>query len=482
MTIIPIGIEDPDFGLERRERSSDALNQLSVIGQKVFDASKVAIWNLVHSPQVGKNGNTELMLAIGRNDLVRARELVLDGADPKVKNDGGLDALDFLKYQDTFFTKDKIKLCALLLVKKGMKQRVKEYLSDRLLPQAQATHVKINEKAKMIGERNRVLDQPLPLMIADAVKSFSPLSKKRQSDFNQTLREMFNNMAKIPELVPLLKITGYAIHKCFSKSRKELTLMCDPERKKVKTKDQRSVYGFYSPERHAIEFGGKSRINAESTLIHEITHFVAKMVFDNDCYPYYFNPYTYFFEEETVKSLLQDLKRMKSQSLLPLSFISLFKSSIYPQSERSKELVARISEMLLSGFMRVEVSPHVPSDEEIENSTSVILYNSRADGSEEEELRYAYMDKEESRIRSGKFIIDEPDLQFFKQEDWGSTVATNHEMHYLRLLLEEEKINAASDEFIDGMQIRLIDYYKSNFLPECEKYIKAIRLKKCLFR
>lgn len=488
--IILFSFELPNL-LTQRKNMISSLTQ----GFDHFRKCQEVLWRLVHTPQVGENGNTELHIAINQNELAHARTLLLNGADPCTTNDGGYDALNFLQYADTCFTQDKIDVCALLLANPRTQNRVNTYLHQHLLPHDQKIYDKIIQKKQEFEGQNKVLDSEEPQNIPKEVialeqphsESESPgmiLANKvivigdsndNNAKVQQTIKKIFSDLGKIPEFALLLKIAANATLGYSPHCHNELKIFCLADQDRIRDR----TLGEYVPRIKMLHFAGqRDEQTLRGTIIHEITHFVAHEVFRNDANPYYSDEKgridrEIFQKIENNLSKLDDTAaRVAEASLLRAILIEDIKLYRDPKVIHS-ELIARIPQLISWGVYSPRVCRQRPADDTLTTDEIYIYLNSHT---EKPELEYAFKDP------TGK-ISREPLKPLLSLNDLITRlkdveIKSKIELTPLEILIthhffnDEKQIVVEEYALVDETFGKLKKYYEENFLPHCAEYLR----------
>lgn len=234
-----------------------------------------------------ENGNTSLHYAIHKKYFHIAICLVLSGAYLDIKNNNNETPLELLlKYAEKDFDELAKELLGLMLY---IEPQAKTSKSSDFMSSISLLHTNF-------VQQNAEFKRSIESVLADNIRPHNHSTVLDKSFHKEAFREMYS----VSEFAPLLEIVRFAVlglHELGIKNHPanpKLLIMVDPNKDDTSEASLGTVndaYGFYY--QNQIMLGGKRSIHqdhskflARGTLIHEITHFVANEVFDNNCNPY----------------------------------------------------------------------------------------------------------------------------------------------------------------------------------------------------
>jgi TPR repeat protein len=308
---------------------------------------------------VDEEGNTALHLAIMSDSVDFARSLILYGAQFSIRNKQDKTAQGLLiDKKGGYFEKEEKRKELLALMLTLDLEDVK--LSDF------GFSFDLIRKITRLKDHFPAINRPFMKGVASIMaKHIQGSSIKHQLD-KKTHRESFLAMEKISDLNPLLEITAFAVQglhrmapdmaRLYGEKNKKLKIILAPYKgdvSSVTSGGTDNAFGVYYHD-NAIYLGGnrdkdteRSKVFVRGTLIHEITHFVAKEVFDNGCKPYFKDHKIAIARFTKITNTLHEAVK-KNKKNIHERIYSVFQS--YKPDSWHAELIVRIPQLKVMGL------------------------------------------------------------------------------------------------------------------------------------
>lgn len=216
-----------------------------------------------------------------------------------------------------------------------------------------------------ISEFINLLEQSAPVILAR--QTF--IENGRFPD-NETKEQMFRDLYSIDVIGPLLdplldlaKLSVLGIHDLAKRAKfsnpdydsdddvegvigvQKLIIRLDARRATVDgITHERNAYGVYYQGGSAVYFGGSrnSREESRATMIHELTHFIAYELYQNECKPYGKDD---IFNRDRFNDITNDLRQR--QNILDPILQRAFGQNYEQHNQFAAELIVRVPQMLV---------------------------------------------------------------------------------------------------------------------------------------
>jgi hypothetical protein len=344
-TLLTMQIDQADTNFHRAIKNSD--HDLLV----TYCASTPELIDKMNS-----NGETALHLAVMLDEIELATVLTLHGAEIGIKNKAGKSPHGMLlnKKESYFSTIEKKRLLALMMTLKHFDLKSLNFGADLA-----------NDIRKLTAELIQ-MNRPFVRGAASVIsKHILPSKLKLHHTFDKKSHsKSFLEMGKVSLLSPLLDITAFAVQGLHERA----SLLVDKKEKKLKiilgsykgdVKDATlggvdNAYGVYYHD-NAIYLGGKrdkdterSKMFVRGTLVHEITHFVAHEVFNNDAKPYKKD------DQEAINIFSRICDRIEAEVKKDKKSFHERIYSVFSYDKRNwhSELIVRVPQLIAMGLFK----------------------------------------------------------------------------------------------------------------------------------